>query len=91
MPCNPQPLDTSEIELSPDLLDLVEQIAVNVHEAWAASRKAEGWKYGPKRDDERKKHPCLVPYGELPESEREYDRKTAIETLKVINLLGFKM
>jgi hypothetical protein len=52
---------------------------------------AEGWRYGPERNDERKEHPCLVPYNELSESEKEYDRKTAIETLKAIGLLGFKI
>ena len=43
---------------------------------------AEGWRYGPCRDDEKKLTPCLVPYGELPEVEKEYDRITALETLK---------
>ena len=88
-PYIPQPLNTGEIQLSPELLELIEQIAVHVHEAWVATRIAEGWKYGAKRDDDRKEHPCLVPYGELPESEKEYDRKTATETLKAIGLLGF--
>ena len=85
------PLDTSEIRLSPELLGLTEQIAAHVHETWAATRMAEGWKYGCKRDDERKEHPCLVPYHNLPENEREYDRKTAMETLKAIGLLGFRI
>ncbi|MDR2232874.1 MAG: Ryanodine receptor Ryr [Tannerella sp.] len=84
----PKPLDTGKIELPHDLMDIVEQVAVNVHEAWAAGRKADGWKYGPNRDDNRKEHPCLVPYGELPESEKEYDRQTVIETIKTIVLLG---
>ena len=84
-------LDTGEIELSPELLKLTEHLAIHVHEVWAANRIAEGWKYGPKRDDERKEHPCLMPYSELPESEKEYDRKTAIETLKAIGLLGFRI
>ena len=33
----------------------------------------------------------LVPYDELPESEKEYDRNTAIETLKLIIKLGYKI
>ena len=87
----PQPLNTGGIELSPDLLELTEQIAANVHDVWAQNRIAEGWQYGTKRNDGRKEHPCLVPYADLPESEKEYDRKTAMETLKVIKKLGFEI
>ena len=87
----PTPLDTSGIELLPEMLELTEQIAANVHDVWAQQRIAEGWKYGKERNDERKEHPCLVPYEDLTESEKEYDRKTVMETLKVIELLGFKI
>jgi len=87
----PQPIDTNGTELSPELQALTEQIAANVHEVWAAGRIAEGWKHGKKRDDERKEHPCLVPYDDLPEHEKNYDRKTATETLKAIDVLGFKI
>jgi len=87
----PQTLDTNGIELSPDLLELTEQIAANVHDVWAAGRIAEGWKYGAERNDKEKTTPCLVPYDELTENEKEYDRKTAMETLKVIKLLGFEI
>ena len=87
----PAPLDTAGVELSPELLELTERIAANVHDVWAAARIAGGWQYGPARDDTRKLHPCLVPYDELTESEKEYDRKTAVETLKLIVKLGFKI
>ena len=87
----PSPVDTSGVRLSPDLLELTEQIAANVHEVWAAGRMAEGWKYGKERNDERKEHPCLAPYNELSENEKEYDRNTVMETLKVIELLGFRV
>lgn len=72
-------------------MKLSENIAENVHEVWAQSRIAEGWTYGQQRDDAKKEHPCLVPYDELPEIEKEYDRNTSQETLKVIMKLGFKM
>jgi len=85
------PLDTSDIRLSPELLEVTEQIAAYVHDVWVQQRIDEGWRYGPERNDERKEHPCLVPYAELPENEKEYDRKTALGTLKVIELLGFKV
>ena len=87
----PQPIDTSDISLPEDLYLLVEQIAKNVHEVWAIERIKEGWTYGPIRDDIKKTTPCLVPYEELPESEKDYDRKTAFETLKLVVKLGYKI
>lgn len=87
----PQPIDTSDIELSEELLELTEEMAKNVHDVWSVGRIAQGWTWGPKRDDEKKENPCLVSYEELPESEKEYDRNTSIETLKVILSLGFKI
>ena len=86
---DPKPIDTSTIELSSDLLGLTEQIAENVHKVWSAGRIAEGWTYGEKRDDQLKQTPCLVPYSMLPESEKEYDRKTALNTLKLVIALGY--
>lgn len=88
---DPKPIDTSKIELSSDLLRLTEQIAENVHEVWSAGRIAEGWTYGEKRDDQLKQTPCLVPYFMLPESEKEYDRKTALNTLKLVIALGYRI
>ena len=87
----PKPIDTSDIELPEELMELTEEMAKNVHDVWSAGRIAQGWTWGPKRDDEKKENPCLVPYEELPESEKEYDRNTSIETLKVILSLGFKI
>ena len=88
---SPEPLDTSRVELSADLLELTEVLAKNTHEVWATQRLAEGWKYGPERNDVEKLHPCLVAYEDLPENERDYDRNTAMEALKVIRKLGFKI
>lgn len=85
----PNPIITDGIELSEEIMKLSERIAENVHDVWAASRMAEGWSWGKERNDALKQHPCLVPYNELPESEKEYDRKTSIETLKLIQKLGF--
>ncbi len=87
----PQPIETSAIQLPEELNPLVEQMAKNVHEVWAAGRIADGWKYGATRNDEQKTHPCLVPYEELPESEKEYDHQTAIGTLKFILAQGFSI
>ena len=85
----PKPIDTSAVSLPVELEPLVEQMAKNVHEVWAQKRIEEGWKYGEKRDDELRLHPCLVSYEQLPEIEKEYDRSTALETLKLIIKLGF--
>ena len=79
------------IFLSKDLDVIIEQMAKNVHDTWAASRISQGWTYGKQRNDEKKTHPCLVPYEELPEEEKEYDRNTAISTLKFIMKLGYKI
>ena len=87
----PNPINTNNIELPSDLLELTERIAENVHENWSEGRIAEGWTYGEKRDDQKKTTPCLVPYSKLPDSEKEYDRKTALETLKSIVALGYKI
>ena len=85
----PQPIDTSDIELDQDILELSELIAKNTHEVWSEGRIKEGWSYGETRDDAKKNHPCLIPYEELPESEKEYDRNTSLETLKLIIKLGY--
>lgn len=85
----PSPIDTTQIVLPTDVVGLTEQLAENAHDVWAAQRIAQGWTYGAKRDDARKQHPCLVHYADLPESEKEYDRATAIQTLKVILSLGY--
>jgi hypothetical protein len=85
----PNPIDTTNISLSGDITALSEVLAKNTHEVWASGRIAEGWTYGDVRDDEKKHHPCLVPYEELSESERDYDRATSLESLKVILSLGY--
>ncbi|MBO4463846.1 MAG: Ryanodine receptor Ryr [Prevotella sp.] len=86
---NPQPIDTSDIKLPDELEMLVEQMSKNVHDVWAETRIQQGWTYGEQRNDELKTHPCLVPYEELPESEKAYDRNSSIGTLKLIMKLGF--
>lgn len=87
----PKPVDTSAVQLPDDLIALTEQIAENVHDIWAQGRIAEGWIYGPTKDESKKTTPCLVPYSELSEPEKEYDRNTAIETIKLIVALGYKI
>ena len=91
MAYTPKPEDFHNVTL-PEALDvLLEALAENVHEVWAHSRMEQGWTYGEERDDILKKHPCLIPYAELPEIEKDYDRNTAMNTLKLIDKLGFKI
>lgn len=87
----PEPMDLSSVDLPESLIQLSERIAENVHEVWAKARMDEGWTYGEKRDDIHKKHPCLVPYDELPEEEKEYNRNTAMNTIKMVKKLGFRI
>ena len=87
----PKPAQTDDIVLSEELNGLVEAMAKNVHDVWAESRISQGWTYGPERNDVLKHHPCLVPYEDLPEVEKAYDRDTAVGTLKLICKLGFKI
>ena len=87
----PKPAQTDDIVLSEELNGLVEAMAKNVHDVWAESRISQGWTYGTERNDVLKHHPCLVPYEELPEVEKAYDRDTAVGTLKLICKLGFKI
>lgn len=87
----PKPIDTSDVELDAEILELCELLSKNTHEVWSKNRISDGWSYGEVRDDLKKHHPCLIPYEELPESEKNYDRSTSLETLKLIVKLGYKI
>jgi tetratricopeptide (TPR) repeat protein len=91
VPYRPQPIPTASQQLSPELRELTEQLAKNTHDVWARQRLADGWTFGPRRDDAAKEHPGLVPYEQLAESERKYDRNTAMETLKAVVALGYRI
>ena len=87
----PEPVDTSDVIVPEELMGLVEEMSRNVHEVWAKSRMDQGWTWGPQRDDELKTHPDLVTYDELTEEEKDYDRDTSMQTIKLILKLGFKI
>jgi ryanodine receptor 2 len=87
----PEPINTDHVVLDDSVRELTELLARNAHDIWARQRLADGWRFGPRRDDAKKEHPCLVPYEDLPESEKEYDRKTSMETLKAIVALGYQI
>jgi ryanodine receptor 2 len=87
----PKPIDVSGVTLSPEILELTEYLAKNTHEVWASQRMREGWTFGERRDDAARTHPSLIPYEDLPESEKEYDRQTAMQALKAIVALGYEI
>lgn len=87
----PEPIETKDVELSNDLKSLSEDLAKHVHEVWAKGRIAQGWTHGPLRNDELKQTPCLVPYEELTEEERDYDRNTSQETLRFLIKQGYRI
>lgn len=87
----PKPIDLSDVELTEDLNDLREAIAENAHEIWAYNRQAEGWSYGPQRDDKLKQTPDMVPYSRLSEGEKKYDREMAMKTIKLLKKLGYDL
>jgi ryanodine receptor 2 len=87
----PKPIDTAAVTLTPDQNELIEQLAKNAHETWAAKRLTDGWTLGKNRDDAKKHHPCLIPYEQLPESEKAYDREIVTQTIKAAIALGYKL
>ena len=91
MKYRPKPIDTSNVELPGSIAPLIEKLAKHNHDVWANQRLAQGWKYGPERNDQRMEHPCLVPYQQLPEVEKEIDRQTVVKTLKAILALGYRI
>lgn len=87
----PTPLDLTKVIVPDELLELLEEMARNTHEVWAANRMAQGWAYGPVRDDGQKRHPDLVPYENLTEEEKDYDRQTALSAIKFILAKGYQI
>ena len=87
----PKPVKTDDVVLPEELCELSEMIAKNTHEVWSAGRIRDGWTYGEVRDDAARTHPCLIPYEELTEEERAYDRATSMETLRLVIKLGYKI
>ena len=87
----PQPINVDDVELNPELIELGEAIAENAHEVWAMKRREEGWTWGQERNDSKKETPVMVPYSNLPESEKDYDRELAMQTLKLVKKIGYRI
>ena len=88
---NPKLIDLTHVDLPDGYEELREAIAENAHDTWALERQSEGWTFGPKRDDSKLETPDMVPYAQLPESEKQYDRIMAEDTLKLLTALGYKI
>lgn len=87
----PKPEDTTNVNISEEILNLTEIIAKNAHENWAKKKIDDGWTYGEELDDAACTHPCLVEYESLSEADKEYDRVTAMEAIKLLLKLGYKI
>lgn len=87
----PTPIDLSDVVLAEELNELLEAMAENAHDVWAVERQAQGWTYGPARNDELKQTPCMVEYSKLPDSEKKFDRDMAVNTLKLVMKLGYDL
>ena len=90
-PYIPAPVSLDDVMLPDALIRLTETIARNTHEVWSAKRLEEGWRYGKRRNDALKIHPNLVPYEQLSEADREYDRATALNAIKLLVKLGYSI
>ena len=91
MAYDPKRVDTTKVRLDAALAALTERLAESVHDSWSRQRLSEGWRYGPSRNDASKEHPNLVPYSELSEPEKEYDRGSALQTIQLLLALGYKI
>jgi ryanodine receptor 2 len=91
MSYNPVKSNETDAPLTREFELLADFLAEKVHDLWAAQRLSEGWAVGDKRDDDAKLHPCLKPFGELPESEKEYDRIVALGVVREILKLGYQI
>ena len=91
MSYEPKSLDLTRVQIPADLLNLVEQLAEITHDNWVKQRLADGWRHGHNRNDLQKEHPCIVPYDDLPESEKEYDRKISLGVIQTMLALGYRI
>ena len=87
----PNPINVDDIVLPEKIAELTEYIAENTHEEWAKQRFKEGWTFAPKTNKKLKQSFDLIPYCELLDSEKEYDRKMAMNTLRVLYKIGYRL
>ena len=69
----------------------IEILAKIEHERWVSEKLLNGWKYGKKRNDKRKIHPCIKKWNNLPENEKEKDRQTVRRIPEFLAEAGFEI
>lgn len=87
----PELTDLTVIEIPKDIEELTELLAKHAHDVWAIERQSEGWTYGRERNDRKLETPDMVPYDQLPETEKQYDRIMASNTIKLLLANGYKI
>ena len=87
----PTPLDVSGVTIPDDLRRLVEVLAENAHDVWAARRLAEGWRWGATHDAVAGTHPNLVRYADLDEQAKDMDRDMALGNISALLALGYEI
>lgn len=88
---NPKPIDTSDVKLSNEISELIEDLSKNIHEVWAYQKVKDGWVYAPETDEEKKTHRCITQYENLSEKDKQYDRNTVTQTIKTLLYMGYKI
>ncbi len=91
MTYQPKPIDTSAVELPAEIHNLTEQLAASTHDVWAIGKISKGYSFAETTSDEAMTHADLIPYADLSEDKKDYDRNTAMETLKAIYALGYEI
>ena len=81
--------DVSGVCLSDEIMADVETIAKSVHDEWQRQRTKAGWGYEGQTDGG--KHPAMVPYEDLPEVEKDIDRATVLQTIRMLHHLGYSI
>lgn len=82
-------MEKEEVNVLPD--DELERLAAEEHEQWCEERIADGWILGAEKDVERKITPDLIPYDELSEEKKRYDRDAVANLIPMLNSIGLKI
>jgi hypothetical protein len=69
----------------------LELLARMEHDRWMAHKIAQGWTYGPVKDDNRRLHPCLLSWEELAEEEKEKDRQAVRDIPELLSDASFEI
>ncbi|KAG1972845.1 ryanodine receptor [Pimephales promelas] len=84
----PIPVDSSQVEYPPQLEQIKERLAENLHELWLIDKIEQGWNYGPVKDESKKIHSCLVEFSTLPDQERIHKLQSSEEILRTLLAFG---